>query len=416
MVPDLTSSQERRANLVVMLTADRQIDRRILLEADSLGTAGWEVIILGMPLDPGQADVDPRVRRVGEAAVAAAQDNFIMGAYRFLRRCLPMNGFLMRGMKSFAWRYLFDQENFFVRLFAGSAFRYSPKIFVAHDLPMLPVARQAAERCGAKLVYDSHELYSEQEFSRQEKQRWAEIEAKHVGACDAVITVNPSIATELEHRHGLQRVHVVYNAERLQRGLTRQWRFHERFGLASGVKVLLFQGGLSAGRNIEALVEAFGAIQNSMTHLVIMGDGQLRARLKAIADHARCADKVHFHPAVSQHDLLDFTASADAGVIPYQATCLNNRYCTPNKLFEFIAAGVPILASNLPEIERIVSTYSIGMVGDLSTSRSIASIVDEFFCDGARMQKWRTNAEEARSAICWEREGSKIVEIFEALK
>lgn len=402
---------------VVMLTADRQIDRRILLEADSLESAGWNVTILAMPVDGGMVDSDCRVVRINQSdGGVTTRENFALTAYSWFRCHLPMNGRLMKLLKALAWRYFVDQESFFIKLFSDAVSRYCPDVFVAHDLPMLAVARKAAEGCGAKLVYDSHELYCEQEFSNREKRRWAEIEAKHIQSCDAVITINPSIANELEKRYLLGQVNVVYNTERTG-GATEQHRyFHNAFKLNESCKVLLFQGGLSAGRHIESLVKAMGYVKNSAVHLVVLGDGQLVSRLQVLIETEALLGRVHLHPAVSQQELISYTASADAGIIPYQATCLNNYYCTPNKLFEFIAAGIPMLVSDLPEIRRIVSLYKVGLIRNLSSIEQLAMSVDEFFSDDARLQTWKGNVVSARKQVCWECESEKVVSIFEALR
>jgi glycosyltransferase involved in cell wall biosynthesis len=405
---------------VVMLTADRQIDRRILLEADALEGAGWRVTIVALPLDTPAADEDPRVVRVRAASIGAAREALVRVSYRWVRRWLPMNSPLMRTLKSIAWRYLVDPESLFRKLFAGAIDAYSPAVFVAHDLPMLPVASPAAARCGAKLVYDSHELFSEQDFSAYERRRWAQIEKKHIGACDAVITVNPSIARELERRYGLLQVHVIYNAERSlgasDAPLGRQWRFHDAFGLSRESKLLLLQGGLSAGRNIETLVRAMSLVRNAAVHLVILGDGQLKSRLEAIIRDLTLSSRVHLHPAVAQRELLGYTVSADAGIIPYQATCLNNLYCTPNKLFEFIASALPVLGSDLPEIRRIITENGIGQVADLSSREAIAASIEEFFRDDGRLKTWHAHALEARKVVCWEREGEKLASIYGGLR
>ena len=110
------------------------------------------------------------------------------------------------------------------------------------------------------------------------------------------------------------------------------------------------------------------------------------------------------------------TAAADAGMIPYQATCLNNYYCTPNKLFEFIAAGLPILATDLPEIRRMVHEREIGLLGDTSTPKKLAALLDEFFSDEQRFAAWKVRVLMARQEICWEQEERKLVEIYEALR
>jgi glycosyltransferase involved in cell wall biosynthesis len=398
-----------------MLTPDRQIDRRILLTADSLEAAGWDVTIVAMPLDtPGRDDW--RVVRIGTHTGAANRENRVLDAYRWVRSHLPMNGRLMRWMKRMAWRYLVDQESFYFKLFYTTASRYSPRVFVANDLPMLPLARKLAEACGARLVYDSHELYSEQDFSDRERRRWTEIEAKYIGACDVVITVNQSIATELEQRYGLSGVRVIYNAERAQGTPPASRRLHEAFDLSAEKRIVLLQGGLSAGRNLEVLVDAMRYVQHPDVVLVVLGEGLLLHRLQQIARQEGLKGRVFFHAAVPQGALLRLTTAAEAGVIPYQSTCLNNHYCTPNKLFEFIAAGLPILATDLPEIRRIVEGHGIGLVGDTSSPRKLAALMDDFFSDTQRLAAWKARAAVARQSICWEQEEKKLAEIYEGLR
>lgn len=399
-----------------MLTADREIDRRILLQADSLEAAGWEVTVLAMPLDREDLQDDARVVRIDAGGGAAARENLVLGMYRWIRRFIPMNGLAMRALKRLAWRYLVDQEAFFVRLFATAASRFSPDVFVAHDLPMLAIARHHANRCGAKVVYDSHELYSEQEFSAREKARWAQIEARHIGACDAVITVNASIAAELEKRYGVRDVGVIYNADRAAAPVARTKMFHELYSLPGSTRVLLFQGGLSAGRNLETLVAAMRYVRDPSIVLVVLGAGALSKPLAALIGKHGLDGRVFIHAAVPQGQLLQMTAAADGGVIPYQATCLNNYLCTPNKLFEFIAAGLPILASDLPEIRKMVSGRDLGLVGDMRTPESTARLIDEFFRDDARLAAWARNSSDARKQVCWEVEGRKLVAIYGALQ
>ncbi len=400
---------------VVMLTPDRQIDRRILLSADSLEAAGWDVTIIAMPLDEQAVD-DRRVVRIGSDAGPASRENRVLDAYRWVRGHLPMNGRLMRWMKRLAWRYLVDQESFYSKLFYSTASKYVPRVFVANDLPMLPVASQLAQRSGAKLVYDSHELYCEQEFTEREKRRWAEIEAKYIGVCDVVITVNQSIATELEQRYGVSDVKVIYNAERTSQKPVAYRRLHEIFDLQLEKKIVLLQGGLSAGRNLETLVVAMRYVQNTSVVLVVLGDGILLRSLQKMARQEGLTGRVYFHAAVPQNKLLALTAAADAGVIPYQATCLNNRYCTPNKLFEFIAAGLPVLATDLPEIRKFVDGQQIGLVGDTGSPRKLAALIDRFFSNDQLFNTWKANVALASQRICWELEEKRLVEIYEALR
>lgn len=399
-----------------MLTADIKVDRRILLEADSLESRGWQVKIIAMPSGLNTPDDDARILRFSADGVNKKRAFKVLQFYSLMRQCLSQNGWLMHTLKSVAWRWAIDQETYFTNLFSSTASSFSPAVFLAHDLPMLPVARVHSERCNAKLVYDSHELYCEQSFSTHVKTRWAQIETKHIGACHSVITINPSIAGELERRYDIPKAHVIYNAERSGAMIQRNRFFRDIFRLKDDDKIVLFQGGLSAGRNLETLIEAMAHVRLPFVHLVIMGDGRLKTSLSRKIKRLGLSSRVHLHPAVPQKDLLTATAGADAGVIPYQATCLNNYYCTPNKLFEFIAAGIPILSSDLPEIRRIVESHNIGMLADLSSAEKTARSIDHFFSDTQRLKTWQERVEKARSVVCWEREAEKLIAIFEALR
>lgn len=404
------------ARRVLMLCNDRQIDRRILLQADSLEEDGWQVIILAMPLD-APLEEDPRILRVGShKAVQAQRENHVLAAYRLFRRWLPMNGRVMRVLKSFAWRFLVDQERFYLTLFLADARLHPAAVVVAHDLPMLAVGAVLADEFAARLVYDSHELYCEQEFSGGQQLSWARIERKYIAKCDRVITVNPSIANELERRYGVPEVAVIHNAERVVPLQERSWYLHEHYQIAREHPVLLFQGGLSAGRNLEALIEAMTLPGTDGIHLVLLGNGQLAARLRRLILRHGLHARVHLHPAVAQTELLRVTMAADAGVIPYQPICLNNYYCTPNKLFEFTAAGLPILASDLPELRRLIQGNDIGMVADLSTAERIAAAMAAFFADPARLNAWRERLRAVRHELSWQSEGERLKQIYRTLR
>lgn len=309
-----------------------------------------------------------------------------------------------------------DQEKFYLNLYLPEGRQHVADVVVAHDLPMLAVARALAEHFRASLVYDSHELFCEQEFSRGEQRGWEEIERKHIGACERVITVNPSIARELEKRYALANVEVIHNAERVAPLAQRSRYLHDQFAIPYESRVLLFQGGFSAGRNLHALIESMALIRLANVHLVLLGEGQLSSALSKLIIAKSLQARVHIHPAVPQQHLLDITASADAGIIPYQPICLNNYYCTPNKLFEFIAAGLPVLASDLPELRRLVADNGIGQVRELGSARLIADAITDFFSDDGQLLAWQEKQKEIRQILSWQREGERLQWIYEGLK
>jgi len=413
-LPDNNDRQDGQigCRTVLMLTADRRIDRRILLEADSLEKAGYSVRIVAMPADGVDYGDDQRIVRLQSDPESFQVENFVLRMYQLIRQRLTMNGPVMRLMKKIAWRIFIDQEDYYVNLFLPTVLSQPSDIIVAHDLPMLPVACLAAPLSGASVIYDSHELFSEQEYSIREKRRWSQIESQYIGQASAVITINHSIANELKSRYRLSDVQVIYNAEKRHADLTRTSIIRDRLNLGPDREILLFQGGVTAGRNLETLVAAMRYVTNPAISLVILGEGVLERTLKRYAHRHGLENRVHFLPAVSFSEIYDYTLSADAGVIPYQATCLNNYFCTPNKLFEFISACLPVVASDMPELRKIIQGENIGLVGDTTTPESFARLIDDLFADHQRIDEWREQLLRVREVINWDAEGAKIVDIY----
>ena len=397
---------------IIMLTHDLRIDRRILLQAEALIEDGWTVEVVAMPTDDFGRD-PVWVRRI-MINVSDRRNRLLLAGHAACRRILPMNGAAMRWLKAFAWSWLADPETFFLRSFAPTLQGLSAEVVVAHDLPMLPVGVWLAERCGARLVFDSHELWCEQRFPRAWRRAWACVEARHIGRCDVVMTVNPSIATELRRRHRLAEVQVVTNAATEPPRLSRSLR--QACGIPEGHRVLLYQGSLSEGRQLPQCIQAMHRIRTRNWHLVMLGDGVLRTRLERLARRGAAHERIHLMPAVPQDELLAWTASADAGLVPYVADCRNSELCTPNKLYEFIAAGLPILASDLPELRINVADRGFGMVAQLSSAMQIAQAIDAFLADPEQLSVWRRTVTRDRGEFGWAAQAERLKSVFRPLQ
>jgi glycosyltransferase involved in cell wall biosynthesis len=139
-------------------------------------------------------------------------------------------------------------------------------------------------------------------------------------------------------------------------------------------------------------------------------------RLRRRAERAGVGKRIHFHGAVPQHELLRFTASADAGLIPYQATCLNNLYCTPNKLFEYIAAGLPIVACDLPELRRVIGDNGIGLIIDAGSPETFARAIDQLLTDRGKLQDLRERVLAVSRSLNWEQESKVLLQVFDGLR
>ncbi|RIY41603.1 hypothetical protein CJP73_06425 [Neopusillimonas maritima] len=400
-----------RNKVAVMLTTDSVVDRRILLQAEALRSIGWTVKVIAPRKDTSRTfqktplivRLPDDIRRFGSGA------NYLQLVFQAIAFLKSSSIGLLKGL---LWKYCVNQPRYFKKLFIPKILKEKADVFVAHDLSTLESAALAAQAHGAKLIYDSHELYCEQELSSRVKRLWEKIEAAYIKQCSFVITINQSIAEELQRRYDLTSVKVILNAEVSDATLTYEKYFHSRYGLAFNEKIVLYQGTIDESRNIRVLIDAFRLLCNSNVVLIFLGAGKHVPRLRRLVMEYGINSKIYFHDAVPQEQLLSLTKSADVGIIPYLPTCLNNYYCTPNKLFEYIATGVPIIASDLPELRRFVNGYQIGEVCEMVCPKTVAVTLDSFFSDPKAYEYFKSNVREVSKLLSWDVEKIKLLSIY----
>lgn len=293
---------------------------------------------------------------------------------------------------------------------ASMVFRNSD-IIHCNDLSALPIGLLIKLfGIGKKVVYDCHEYETELNgLKGVEKKAKKWLERKLIRYADAVITVSDSIANEYSRLYNIPEPHLVLNCPAYHDQPKRNL-FRENLGIRSDQTIFLYQGGLSKGRGIELLLEAFSDLDTDKTVLVCMGYGPLEC---LIQDKAQQQDTVFFHPAVTPDVLLNYTSSADYGILFYEDTCLNHRYCSPNKIFEYMMAGLPVLTSNLFEMRRLVETEGVGIVAEENTVEGFRKAVeDSLNQDYKAVQK---NVFAARKKYCWEEQEKVLKGIYHAL-
>ena len=278
------------------------------------------------------------------------------------------------------------------------------------DLPVLPAAVYAAKFKNIPLIYDAHELYPEQAiFTEHKRQLYTKVEREFAPYPSLIITVNESIAEEMAKRYGIRKPEVILNALDAPDTFDIHHRynyFREKLPVSEDTKIVLFQGGYSPHRNLDLFVKSAKFLDNNDVVLVLMGFGEYQSELEAIAENDRMLNKrVFFFPAVDQSVLLHYSASADVGIIPYPHTDLNSYYCTPNKLFEFIQAGLPMIAQNSPELNRFVLENGIGYSQKMESAEDIAEAIQNYFSE---KKDYRRQLLQLREKICWSVEEKKF--------
>jgi glycosyltransferase involved in cell wall biosynthesis len=236
-----------------------------------------------------------------------------------------------------------------------------------------------------------------------------------ISECDAVITVSNSIAAELRSRYGtLQTPVILMNCPEVSNDISPSTSFHRLLGLSDDEPILLYQGGYIKGRGLLTLIRAIEHIPKG--HLVLMGWGKMEPELRALAASLGLLDRrVFFVSPVPQDELLRWTSTASVGVIPTQRVSLNNWYTLPNKLFEYIAAGLPVAASNFPEIRRVIEDYQVGCTFNPEDPEDIARAVQDVLVPH-RFALFKKNTREAAKVFNWGVEETKLLELYSHLR
>jgi len=259
----------------------------------------------------------------------------------------------------------------------------------------------------AAIVYDCHEYQTEINGLSGAKQKVMKLlETWLIRFADQVCTVSDSIADDYARLYRIPKPKLVLNCPFYQEQPPKNL-FREGLGIRANQNIFLYQGGFAKGRGIELLLEAFCGLENDDNVIVFMGSGLLEPLVREKADKNKA---VFFYPAVSPDVLLNYTASADFGISFAEDSCLNHRYCLPNKLFEYLMAGLPVITSNLVEMKSLVDSEGVGVVASTNTVEGFKAAVKETL--DRDLSGMKENAVEARKKYCWEEQEGVLKEVY----
>lgn len=274
------------------------------------------------------------------------------------------------------------------------SFQFHPDVVHGNDANTLIPSWLCARLSRAKIVYDAHEISADREGYAGRAWIVRTIERTFGTRADAWITTTSLRAHWFEANYGWSGVHVVQN--RPEYSAARSTLIRERLSLPEERFVVLYQGGLQPGRGLKKLIHAARGLAG--VDLVLIGGGNQREELENLADGA---DNVHFVGQVPLAELPLWTASADVGVQVLRNTCLNHYTTDSNKLFEYVMGGVPVIASDFPEIRTIVSEHDLGILVDPESVEEIRAAIERFAFDTDFRARCRSNALQARQELDW---------------
>jgi len=296
-----------------------------------------------------------------------------------------------------------------IRLFICLLFdRYH--FIYANDLDTLTAAFLASKIRRKPLLYDSHELFTEvpELVDRPLIQKfWKSIEKRILPQLKEMITVNESIAKIFKAQYKIN-TSVVRNVPQQLESLNALSRIE--LGLEAHQKMLIIQGsGLNVQRGIEEAVLAMAQIDNAILYLI--GDGDVIPEVKKLVEQHALQNKVRFVPRLPYHELMRYTAAADLGLALDKPLSLNYELALPNKVFDYIQAGTPILTSPLIEIQNIIEQYDCGEILELVNPACIAKSVMELINNPVRLAQLKKNCLVAAQQEHWEKDQEILAQV-----
>ena len=380
-------------------------DARVLKGAASLKAEGHDVRLFGLTPDESEDFTLPN------GVPVHLEHRDLTGVKDRIR-----SEGLERGRESSIWTSFRTQGDL---IFESVKATFEPEVIHIHDHLALTAAAQYKEAFGCPLIWDAHEIY--EDLASIEEVRAvvnSRIIRENVRYVDGFITLNQSIADFYRDKYpALPEAVLVPNAVERVAQTSYDGRLHEKAGLKAEQKILLFQGGYSPHRGIASLLEASSQLREDWS-LVFMGWGKLendiREYVDAQSDRPEGRKRVAMVPSAPHDELLTWTAGATLGTIPYENTGLNHLYCSPNKLWEYPAAGVPILASDMPEMKKKIETYGIGLTVDRALDPAeIATAVNRLTDD--ELDQMRQNCGEYAVAENWQNYETRVTGLHHRL-
>jgi glycosyltransferase involved in cell wall biosynthesis len=296
----------------------------------------------------------------------------------------------------------------FARILIRELLKTKADIFFSEDIYTLPFVFIIAKLKRARVYYNSREIYAFIGGLRnrpylQTLIRY--IEKIFITKVDLVLTTGWMDSSYLEKSFGINNTLVIRNIPTYQtpKGII---DFRKLYGLDKNVIVLLYQGVLLEGRGVPNILRAM--IKMPDTVLIIVGDGEKKSNFIKLAGSLGVKDRVIFTGMISQKELINYTAGADIGLALIENISISYYYALPNKLFEYIMAGLPLLSSDLPQMKEIIEKYNVGESISIENDENIINAIRKWINEPGLLALYRKNCQSAALELNWHEEYKRV--------
>ena len=408
-------------HVCMLVTTNITNDPRVMKEATALTQAGHTVQIIGLC----RTGTEP----ITEVVADVAMQRLNLWHMRLSRWLKARRGYLVtatlfdttllqKTLTEFSWRHwllqMLYQLNYAIDIltilwaYFSVAIRQQADVYHAHDVNTLLPTLLAGWWHQKPVIYDAHEYW----YTKCRSQiitnwivRW--IERFGTPRCAHVFAVNGSIAQRMAKHYSIAVPTVLMNVPANVPSQPPRSLQDDR------PVELLYHGGYLPQRGLESLITAMSLVKASV-HLTLRGYGAIELALKAQVELLELQTRVTFAPPVPMHQLSQTASASHVGIMPY--TMQTAEFSLPNKLFEYMAAGLAILTNNLPEIAAIVNQYQIGTIYNCDDPIILAQAIDELVSDCLRLEQYRQQAWQVyQEHFTWKKHQQVLLDVYSKL-
>ena len=284
----------------------------------------------------------------------------------------------------------------------------------AEDVYTLPFAVILSKFKNSTIFYDSREIYGHLAgLSKRKKLQafWGWVEKRSIKGVNVVMTTGEMDSEFIEKEYSLKSTLVIRNLP-FQSEVKESFDFRKHLNLDESKKILLYQGVILHGRGLGIILNLLSRLKNCV--LIVLGDGEYKGYYEALAKKNNIEKEVFFFGKIEQSELLRYTSGADIGLAIIENLSLSYYFALPNKMFEYIYCGVPILVSNLPQMKSIVDKYKVGFYVDPDNSEDIIKQLNNLLDNNELRNKFKENCKIAAGELNWNREINKLFSLIES--
>ena len=298
-----------------------------------------------------------------------------------------------------------------------NAIYYKPDYVWANDLNTLYVAFLISKTCRSKLIYDSHEIFTEgltfRSLSKIQRYFLRNSEKNIIKNVDAVVVTTDLRAEFLRKKYSLDKVWTIKNCHKLVSNIRTEDLFRKEFKIPDTAMIFLYQGLIHRKRGIFTLVDSISKINDAV--LILMGDGNSKQELFNYIVDNKMEHKIFVKDSVPMDSLIHYTASADVGFQLLLNSGFNHYSTISNKVFEYIMAEIPIIASDFPELRKLIKGNEIGMVVDPGNTSEIIKVIQKMISKKDKFIEYKKNLRKLKITYSWENEEKSIFKIFNGI-